>query len=74
MRKLLRGPFGRLGEAIPEARYEVVQALLRTSVCLTGAFTILTVNDGADCCSPRPSSTSLIGLVSLVARCRARRA
>jgi diguanylate cyclase (GGDEF)-like protein len=41
--QLLRGPFGRLGEAIPEARYEVIQALLRTSVCTTAALLIGTV-------------------------------
>jgi diguanylate cyclase (GGDEF)-like protein len=43
--QFLRGPFGRLGEAIPEARYEVIQALLRASICLTGALTMLTIDE-----------------------------
>ena len=45
MHQLLRGPFGRLGEAIPEARYEVIQALLRASICLSGALMMLAVDD-----------------------------
>jgi diguanylate cyclase (GGDEF)-like protein len=66
VRNLLRGPFGRLGEAIPEARYEVIQALLRASICLTGAFTILTVSDSEGLFAPALVSC-LIGLVSFVA-------
>ena len=43
MHRIWRGPLARLAEALPEARYEVILALLRTSLCLTGALSMLVV-------------------------------
>ena len=66
MSRLLRGPFGRLGEALPEARYEVVQALLRASLCVTGAMTLLTVSTSSSLVGPMVVNL-VIGGLSLIA-------
>jgi len=62
---LWRGPLGRLIDALPEARYEAVQALLRTSLCLISALTMLTVPSPTDVLAPAVANIA-IGLGSLV--------
>jgi diguanylate cyclase (GGDEF)-like protein len=56
--RIWRGPLGRLANGVPEVRYEVIQALLRTSLCLSAAFMMLFL-------SPDPELLLLPALASV---------